>query len=220
MPIYNTNQEIEELQAALDAKSPTSHTHAIALIEGLQAALDAKSPTSHTHAIALIEGLQAALDAKSPFNHIHAIALIEGLQAALDAKSPLTHTHAIALIEGLQAALDTKSPTNHQHLPTEWQNLSLSAGWSNYGIGYTVPQCRKFIGGLIEVKGVTKKSTALVANEIITTLPVGYRPSEIMLLATWAGGGTSRIQVEPSGVIRLASGNNSGVGLNFLFGLD
>ncbi|WP_375340514.1 hypothetical protein, partial [Plectonema radiosum] len=35
-------------------------------IEGLQAALDTKSPTSHTHAIALIQGLQAALDAKSP----------------------------------------------------------------------------------------------------------------------------------------------------------
>ncbi|MBW4568049.1 MAG: hypothetical protein KME31_08500 [Tolypothrix carrinoi HA7290-LM1] len=123
-------------------------------------------------------------------------------------------------IEELQAALDTKAAVDHQHLPTAWQNLSLNTGWSNYGTGYTTPQCRKTIGDLVEVKGLIKKSTALVANEIITTLPVGYRPSEIMLLATWAGGGTSRIQVEPSGVIKLASGNSSGVGLNFFFGLN
>jgi hypothetical protein len=83
--------------------------------------------------------------------------------------------------------------------------------------GYNTPQVRKYPSGLIEVKGIIKKSLALVTNEIICTLPAGYRPIEIMLLTTWASGGTSRIQVETNGVIRLSSGNNSGVGLNFLF---
>jgi hypothetical protein len=191
----------------------------ISKITGLQAALDAKSPTSHTHAIALIEGLQAALNAKSPTSHTHAIALIEGLQAALDAKSPTSHTHAIALIEGLQAALDAKSPTSHTHMPNTWQDLSLSTSWSNYASGYSTPQVRKYPNGIIEVKGIIKKSSALVANEIICTLPTGYRPTEIMLLATWASGGTSRIQIETGGAIRLNSGNNTGVGLNFLFSI-
>jgi hypothetical protein len=115
----------------------------------------------------------------------------------------------------VQAALDQKA----KDVVDAWQDLPLSANWSNYAIGFTTPQSRKLLSNLVEVKGVIKKSTALVANEIITTLPVGYRPAEIVLLATWASGGTSRIQVEPSGVIRLVSGNNSGVGLNFFFGL-
>ncbi len=73
-----------------------------------------------------------------------------------------------------------KAAIDHQHPPTAWQNLQLSSSWVNYGTGYTTPQCRKF-GDLVEVKGVIKKSTALVTNEIIATLPAGYRPSEIML---------------------------------------
>jgi hypothetical protein len=80
-------------------------------------------------------------------------------------------------------------------------------------------QCRKYASGLIEVKGILKKSSTLVSNEIMCTLPVGYRPSEIMMLATWASGGTSRITVEIGGAIRLNSGNVGGVGLNFFFGL-
>lgn len=123
-------------------------------------------------------------------------------------------------IDGLQNALNAKAAVNHDHLPQAWEDIPLASGWSNYGAGYVVPRCRKFMGDLIEVRGVIKKSTALVTNEIIATLPAGYRPSEIMLLATWASGGTSRIQIEPSGVIRLASGNSSGVGLSFLFGLN
>jgi hypothetical protein len=129
---------------------------------------------------------------------------------------PLFDTYlTISDVSGLQAALDQKA----KDVVDAWQDLPLSANWSNYAIGVTTPQSRKLLSNLVEVKGVIKKSTALVANEIITTLPVGYRPAEIMLLATWASGGTSRIQVEPSGVIRLVSGNNSGIGLNFFFGL-
>jgi hypothetical protein len=145
------------------------------------------------------------------------IALITGLQAALDAKSPTTHTHAIAIIAGLQAALDAKSPTSHTHMPDAWQDVSLNTSWSNYASGYSTPQVRKYPNGIIEFKGIIKKSSALVANEIICTLPAGYRPTETMLLATWASSGTSRIQVETGGAVRLNSGNNGGVGLNFFF---
>jgi Collagen triple helix repeat (20 copies) len=103
--------------------------------------------------------------------------------------------------------------------PSAWQDLSLSTNWSNYATGYTTAQCRKYTSGLIEVKGILKKSSTLVTNEIMCTLPANYRPSEIMLLATWASGGTSRITVETGGAVRLNSGNSGGVGLNFFFGL-
>jgi hypothetical protein len=114
---------------------------------------------------------------------------------------------------GLQAALDQKE----SNVIETWQDITLSTSWSNYASGYSTPQVRKYPNGLIEVKGVIKKSNALVTNEIICTLPTGYRPTEIMLLATWASGGTSRITVETGGAIRLNSGNAGGVGLNFFF---
>jgi len=73
---------------------------------------------------------------------------------------------------------------------------------------------------LVEVKGLVKKPSALVPNEILTILPVGYRPNEITVLATWrSGGGSSQLQIEPTGEIKLVSGNTSGVGLSFFFGL-
>lgn len=72
------------------------------------------------------------------------------MQVALDSKSPIGHQHArSALLPDCSPALDFKSATVRQHLPTAWQHLPLSTGWSNYGIGYTVPQCRKFMEDLI-----------------------------------------------------------------------
>ena len=130
---------------------------------------------------------------------------------------PLFDTElTISDVQGLQAALDDKASAS----PGAWQDLALASGWTLYATGYNTPQCRKVTTGLIEVKGVIKKSSTLVTNEIICTLPVGYRKDEIMLLATWASGGTSRITVETGGVIRLNSGNAAGVGLNFFFGLN
>ncbi|MBW4480350.1 MAG: hypothetical protein KME54_26810 [Tolypothrix brevis GSE-NOS-MK-07-07A] len=148
---------------------------------------------------------------------IKTIADITGLQGALDVKSPTSHTHAIALIEGLQAALDAKALASHTHDPESWQDLSISAGWSIYATGYATVQCRKHVGGLIEVKGVIKKSSALTTNELICTLPVGYRPSKIMMLLTWANNGSSRLIVETGGAVRLSSGSAGGLGLNFFF---
>lgn len=121
----------------------------------------------------------------------------------------------ISEVAGLQSALDDKASNS----PEAWQNIPLASGWSNYAVGVATPQCRKLLSNLVEVKGTIKKSTALVANEIIATLPLNYRPTEIMLITTWASGGTSRLQVEPTGVVRVASGNNGGVGFSFLFGL-
>ncbi len=129
---------------------------------------------------------------------------------------PLFDTQlTISDVQGLQAALDDKVSGS----PGTWQDLVLASGWTLYATGYTTPQCRKLTNGLIEVKGIIKKSTALVANEVMVTLPVGYRPTEIMLIATYASSGTSRLQIETNGAIKVLSGNNGGVGIGFVFGL-
>ena len=129
---------------------------------------------------------------------------------------PLFDTElTISDVQGLQAALDDKASVS----TGAWQDLVLASGWTLYAIGYTTPQCRKVTTGLIEVKGVIKKSTTLVVNEVIATLPVGYRPAEIMLIATYASSGTSRLQIETNGAIKVLCGNNGGVGIGFIFGL-
>jgi hypothetical protein len=124
-------------------------------------------------------------------------------------------------VQGIQGEKGDKGDTGAtpDPAPSAWQDLSLSTSWTNYATGYTTPQCRKYTSGLIEVKGILKKSGNLVTNEIMCTLPVDYRPGATMLLATWASGGTSRITVETGGAIRINSGNAGGVGLNFFFGL-
>lgn len=169
--------------------------------------------------ISKVAGLQAALDAKSPINHTHAISLIEGLQAALDAKSPTNHTHAIALIEGLQTALNAKSSTNHTHTPEAWQILPLLSGWSAYSTTTPLPQCRKYLN-FVEVKGTIKKASSMTANELILTLPIGYRPSDTKYFCTFNVNGYCRLQLDPDGTVKASiTTANIVVGLDFIFGL-
>lgn len=152
----------------------------------------------------------------------------QGIQGQPGAKgepgepAPLDHQHAIAQVQGLQAALDDKSPASHQHQPGAWQNLQLSLNWRNFNPGYATPQCRKITEHLIEVKGVIKKTTNTIGDEVLVTLPQGYRPAEMIFVITWSGTSTimSRLLVEPSGAVKFHSGNGSGVGLNFIFGLN
>ena len=81
------------------------HGHAISEVSGLQAALDGKAATSHTHtrsqitdfahghAISEVLGLQAALDGKAAVAHAHAITdLTGGANGQIIRKNPTTGT--------------------------------------------------------------------------------------------------------------------------------
>lgn len=63
------------------------------------------------------------------------------------------------------------------------------ANWSNYGAGYDA-QYRKLPNGLVMLRGLVTKSVALVASDIIATLPAGYRPA--------AAGAGARIIPQPA----------------------
>lgn len=124
-------------------------------------------------------------------------------------------------VANLQATLDEKAQIDHTHPPEAWQNIPLSSNWANFGTGFATPQCRKLVGNLIEVKGTIRKATAVIANETIATLPSGYRPTDTRYFTTWSYNGYSRLQVEPTGEIKLSiSGSNPNTALNFVFGLN
>ena len=46
-----SSADVTNLQASLDAKAPTSHTHAISEVTNLQTELNGKAASSHTHVI-------------------------------------------------------------------------------------------------------------------------------------------------------------------------
>jgi hypothetical protein len=64
-------------------KANTSHTHAIADVTSLQAALDGKSATTHTHTFEFITDKPSTYP---PSTHTHTIAQVTSLQSELDAK--------------------------------------------------------------------------------------------------------------------------------------
>lgn len=88
--------------------TPSTHNHVIADTTGLQAALDGKAATSHTHTYDSITGKPTTF---TPSAHTHVISEVTGLQAALDSKAATSHTHSIANVTGLQTALDGKQAT-------------------------------------------------------------------------------------------------------------
>lgn len=68
--IGGTMSSQSDLQAALNGKAASSHTHSIANVTDLQAAIDAKADTAHTHTLSNITdaGTAAALNAPASGN--------------------------------------------------------------------------------------------------------------------------------------------------------
>ena len=89
----------------------TPTTIAISHVSGLQAAIDGKAPTSHTHAQSDVNGLVSALAGKAASVHTHIISDVTGLQAALDlATAGGPHTHAATDIVSGRLAPARMSP--------------------------------------------------------------------------------------------------------------
>ena len=94
---------IESRLTTVETKAETNRTS----IATINAALQGKSNTGHTHAISDVMDLQTALNGKSDTGHTHAIGDVAGLRGELDNKAPLNHTHTIPQIEQLQTQINT-----------------------------------------------------------------------------------------------------------------
>lgn len=93
-------------QEAADARyAAIAHSQAIASVTGLQAALDAKADSGHTHG-----GVYQPAGSYAAQTHGHAISDVTGLQTALDGKQPAgsyaaaSHTHPATNINDSTAA--------------------------------------------------------------------------------------------------------------------
>lgn len=110
-----------------------------------------------------------------------------------------------------------------------WIALPFGANWGNYGSGYQTGQYSIDQLGWVDLHGLLNKSTAPALNDIICTLPAGFRPPATLnsfvvksaLDAT--NNGVSGIDVTTTGTVTLtfmgqtgaASGNISVNGVRF-----
>ena len=125
--------------------------------------------------------------------------------------------------QGIQGAKGDKGDTGAAGVspsltPEAWQDLVLATNWSQSSTA--TAQYRKLLGNLIEVKGLITKSSALVAGEVVATLPAGFRPTQIRYFICYGSNSYSRIQLDPTGQIKVTiAGSNFSAGLDFIFGL-
>lgn len=82
---------------------PSVHTHVIADTTGLQAALDGKAPTAHTHAYSSLTGIPATF---APSAHTHPQSEVTNLVTDLAGKAPTSHTHVSTAITDFQEAVE------------------------------------------------------------------------------------------------------------------
>lgn len=81
-----------------------------------------------------------------------------------------------------------------------WTTLPLQNGWVWYGTVYSAPRYTKSADGMVLVKGLIH-SGSVVVNSVIANLPVGYRPSQRLLLTSTSAAAYGRIDVMPTGDI-------------------
>lgn len=93
---------------------------------------------------------------------------------------------------------------------TGWTNLTLQNGWTWYGNGtsnpiYSSPQFKKGTDNIVSLKGLLLAGTTSV-NTILTTLPVGMRPKERILMTSVSGDAHIRLDILTTGEIIIQGG--------------
>jgi competence protein ComGC len=103
---------------------------------------------------------------------------------------------------------------------TIWGDINFLNGYSNYLNTYSTAGYTRTTAGVVMLKGLIKKSSAVVAGDIIGTLPPGARPSNILIFQTITNSNVgSRVDIYPNGdiVMNVAdAGWLSLEGINFI----
>jgi Tfp pilus assembly protein PilE len=88
-----------------------------------------------------------------------------------------------------------------------WSTVPLQNSWTNYDapthatFGYT-----KTTAGLVVLKGLIKRTGSPVGNEVIFTLPEGFRPPTLTMYQVISGGGPGRLYVATNGEVSVIGG--------------
>lgn len=101
--------------------------------------------------------------------------------------------------------------------PGAWQTLTLNAGYTALGSGYTPPRARLLTAKVLELQFTLSAAPAGTAF----TLPAGMRPIyNTILQATHGASGTMQVTVLPSGAVQPVAAATAFLSVNQTFPLD
>lgn len=96
-----------------------------------------------------------------------------------------------------------------------WEPLVTTNGWSAFNGGFSTPAYTKTRSGLVLLRGVLKKSSAVASGDAIATMPVGYRPDGgSLMFSNSSNNASGRIDVTAAGVVSVYAGNATYVSLD------
>lgn len=96
-----------------------------------------------------------------------------------------------------------------------WAPLPLADTWTPYGNGFATAEFSRTSSGLVVLKGMVKKSSAVSSGEVIATLPPSYRPTaKLMIGISTFNNASGRIDIDTNGDVILTTGNAGYVSLD------
>ncbi|HRN90082.1 MAG TPA: prepilin-type N-terminal cleavage/methylation domain-containing protein [Candidatus Saccharibacteria bacterium] len=108
------------------------------------------------------------------------------------------------------------------YLPTtysSWSSMSLQNGWVIHGTpANTAPEYTKTSDGVVTLKGLIKNGSTS-NGVVITNLPAGYRPADVLTFISACNDSACRIDIEPDGDVigrGVSSAWTSLSGINFI----
>lgn len=117
-------------------------------------------------------------------------------------------------VNGSFAVTGTFTPSGQ--IGDSWLSPAFNTGWGNYGSGNTNVGYKK-VGDLVIVRGLCRRSSG--SSALITTLPIGYRPTGYQHFASVSNSAFCYLLVSSTGEITLVSGGDATVwvSLNLTF---
>lgn len=91
-----------------------------------------------------------------------------------------------------------------------WQVPTFQNNWVNYDTTYNTAGYYKDADNRVHVKGLVKTGTA---NTVIFTFPAGYRPLKRGIFVTVSNNAIARIDVLPTGEVKMETGSNTWISL-------
>lgn len=95
-----------------------------------------------------------------------------------------------------------------------WQDPSFKNGANNYGNGYDTVQYMKDGLGFVHIKGMANMPTT---GQAMFTLPVGYRPADILQFVSITGGSFGVVNVANNGDVSRIVGTGPTTSLDVCF---
>jgi ABC-type arginine/histidine transport system permease subunit len=94
---------------------------------------------------------------------------------------------------------------------TPWTPAPYAANWADFGAGEATGAYRRDALGWVVLKGLVKKAVALVANDVILTLPATglVRPATEHIFACASAAGYTEIRVNPNGTVFIVAGGSA-----------